>query len=501
MSLKVKTAQGSMLMGLSLLASRPITVAMGIVLLRLLSPEDFGTVALAMILVNSSNMFTDLSMRSAVIQSEEDIAKIAWYAFIIVNATSILAYILVYIFALPISQFLGGDASTVPVLRTLGLIIVLDGLWTIPEALMTRDMAFKQISWIKVVPEIAYGAVAIVLALMGFGVYSLVWGTLLAELLRVVFCWWKSTPRYYLRPQPWDWDLVRGLFRFALPATSSSMLWWVVRNVDDWYVSRSLGTAALGFYTKAYQTTSRLILLFTGTLFGSVLQPSYAKVQQQTDRLMRGYLKSTNMVMLIMAPISFGLAVLAHTIVLVLLGEKWLPMVVAWQVFSLYTLTKPISTNASPLFLAVGKPRYNLEGGVVLLVVMVPLMVLLMGPYGFVGVAIAVAVSHTIGMLYNVFRVNTLLPGSALKTLTGSLPFLAAGALMAVGVQMLRTPVYLLTGGENLFSLILLIGVGALIYLSLIVVLQRTFILELLELTNSALGNRLPIGRFLAQRK
>jgi PST family polysaccharide transporter len=489
-----------MFMGVAMFATRPITIVLGIVLLRLLSPEDFGKVALVMILVNTSNLFTDLGMRSAVVQTQEDIAKVAWYAFVIVNVFSWIMYGLILAFALPIATILGGDASTVPILQVLGLIVVLDALWIVPEALVTRDLEFKKLMWIKLTPELGYSIMAVILAFMGVGLWSLIWGTLFAEVLRVVFYWIAAKPRYYFQPKRPDWDIIRGLFGYGLPATGASLLRYFADNWDDWYVGRTLGPAALGFYGKAYDTTSRLIRLFTSVLFGNVLQPSYAKVQDQKDRLQRGYLKSTNMVMLLMAPISFGLAILAHIIVLVLLGEKWLPMVAVWQVFALYTLTKPISTNSSPLFLAVGKPRYNLEATVVLLVVMVPLLLWLIGPYGIVGVAVAVAIAHIVGMLFNVYRINTLLPGSAVKTFTGSIPFVGSAALMAVGVQLAKEPIFRLAGGENLISLILLIAIGALIYLSLIAIFQRTFVMELITLANSALGNRLRLGRFIPGR-
>lgn len=500
MSLKVKTAQGSMLMGVATLATRPIAMVLGILLLRVLSPEDFGTVALVMILVNTSNIFTDLGMRGAVIQTEEDLAKVAWHASLIVNGFSWIFYAVIFIFAAPIATLLGGDATLIPILRILGLVVVLDGLWIVPEALLTRELKFKTLMWVQLTPQLGYGVLALILALMGFGLYSLVWGTLFGELLRVIFTWSTSKPRYYLRPQRIDLALVRKLLNFGLPATGSGILSYFSAHWDDWMVGRTLGATALGFYSKAYDTTTRLIRMLTTVLFGNVLQPSYAKVQDQKERLTRGYLKSTNLVLLIMAPVSFGLAVLAHSIVLLLLGEKWLPMVVVWQVFSLYSLTKPISTNATPLFLAIGKPRYNLTATVVLLTIMVPLLLILIGPYGIVGVAFAVAISHLVAMLFNVYQVNTVLPGTARQTFTSSMPFVGAAALMAVGIQLLKTPIYSLTGGENWVGLILLIAIGALIYLSLIAIFQRSFVLELLTLANAAMGNRLPIGRFIPGR-
>lgn len=474
-------------MGLVTFASRPITMVFSIFLLRLLDPEDFGTVALAMIIFNTANLFTDLGMRPAVVQSKEDINQVAYIAFIIVNLMSLLFYAGVFVFAEQIAVLLGGDASLVPIMRLLGLIVVIDAWWIIPESLLKRDLSFKKLSVTKVPGEIVSGIVAITLAFLGYGVYSLVYGALAAELVRAIIIWYLQPSYSWLRPKRIDWGIARNLLRFGFPAMSSGIARYFSQHWDDWVVGRQLGTAALGFYSRAYDMTSRITFMFGNVLFGNVLMPSYAKVQDDPKRLERGYLKSTSLVLLTMVPMALGLLVLAHTIVLVLFGEKWLPMVVAWQIFSLYALTRPISANSSPLFMAVGKPGYNLQAVIVILVVMVPLLFLLIGPYGIAGVAVAVSVAHLVSMLYNIFQVNRILPGTAIKTLKTNLPFLLAGGAMAVAVQLSKGPVFNIAGGENWISLTLLIVIGALVYLSLVFLLQRTLIMEILTLVVAAL--------------
>lgn len=487
-------------MGLVTFASRPITMVFSIFLLRLLDPEDFGTVALAMIIFNTANLFTDLGMRPAVVQSKDNIDQVAYIAFLVVNITSLLFYAGVFIFAEPIAVLLGGDASLVPIMRLLGLIVVIDAWWIIPEALLKRDLMFKRLAVTQVPGEIASGVVAIILAFLGYGVYALVYGALVSELVRAVIVWYLLPTYSWLKPKRIDWEIAGHLLRFGAPAMGSGIARYFSQHWDDWVVGRQLGTAALGFYSKAYDMTSRITFMFSNVLFGNVLMPSYAKVQDDPKRLERGYLKSTSLVLLTMVPMSLGLLVLAHTIVLVLFGEKWLPMVVSWQIFSLYALTRPISANSSPLFMAVGKPGYNLQAVVVILVVMVPLLFLLIGPYGIAGVAVAVSVAHLVSMLYNVFQVNRILPGTAVKTLRVNLPFLFAGGIMAVAVQLSKGPVFSIAGGENWISLTILVAIGALVYLSLVFLLQRALIVEILTLVVAALDLERRAPRLVPQR-
>ncbi len=228
--------------------------------------------------------------------------------------------------------------------------------------------------------------------------------------------------------------------------------------------------------------------MLTTSIFGNVLFPSYAKIQDDKERLARAYLKSTKMVFLMIVPVSVGLAITAQLLVPVLLGPKWAPMIPIWELFSLYGLTRPISTNSAPIFLAVGQPGRNLTASAVLLGVMLPLIFWLIDPYGAVGVAVAVSVANAVVMLFNVYQVNQILPNTAVQTFIQSVPFLIAGGLMGLSVIFLQPSIIELAGGKNLISLTLVILVGAITYLGAILLLQRDLVRELYELTVKALG-------------
>ncbi len=489
-NLKVRAARGGIYMATISFTLRPISMGLAIILARLLAPADFGLLALSMILVNAANYFTDLGMRPAVVQTREDIHKVAHYAFVIVLAASAAFTGASILLAKPFAQALGGGTELVPVIRWMSLYVTLDGIWVIPEALLRRELRFKQLGLAQIPAELASTIIAIPLAMMGFGVWSLVAGQLLGQVTRILLTWWfaRRMIPIWLRPKKWDKEIVRGMFRYGIPSMASGLTKYVQNQIDTLLVGRRLGPTSVGIYSKAFSLTTRLADMLTTSLFGNVLFPSYARMQDDKPRLTRAYLTSTKLVIFIIMPVAVGLAVTAPILVPVLLGQKWLAMIPIWEIFSLYTLTRPISTNSAPLFAAVGQPRRNLTASLVLIGVMVPLLLVLIGPYGATGAALAVSLANLIAMLFNVFQVNQILPGTARKTFVQSLPFMLAGGLMALTVELIEDPIINLAGGANIMALAILIVVAAVVYIGVVVAVQRQLIIDLIDLSIKALA-------------
>jgi O-antigen/teichoic acid export membrane protein len=438
--------------------------------------------ALAMLLFNTANLFTDIGMKSAIIQTDQDVKKASHYAFVIVMVASLIFTGLTISLAAPLASLVGGSQELVPIIRWMAIYITLDGLWIIPEALLRRELRFKELGIAQIPSELFSTVISIFLALMGMGVWSLVIGTLSGQFLRMIVLWYFCRPWFWLHRQKWDKEIVSSLLRFGVPTTGAGALRFVQDQIDTWIIGRQFGPASVGLYSKAFSLTTRLGFMLTTSIFGNVLFPSYAKIKDNIPRLTRAYLKSNKMVLLMIVPLSVGLATTAPLLVSVLLGEQWIPMIRVWQIFALYGLTRPISVNSSPLFLAVGQPRRNISASIVLLLIMVPSLLFLIEPYGIEGAAIAVSGAHLITMFFNVYQVNQILPGTARQTIKQSIPFLVSGVMMTLGLLLLQDPILNLAGGPNLLALLLQIVVSALIYVASILLLQRDLVLETYEL-------------------
>lgn len=488
MSLKVKTARGSMINVAVILGIRPIITLLNIFLLRLLSPDDFGLIAMAMVLIGPANQITNLGMNAAVVQTQDDIEKVAFYAFVVVMLASTLATALIMVFANPLANFLGGGEPLVPILRSMSLYITIGGLMTVPQALLSRQLRFGTSALLGIPTQVTFLILAIPLAWMGFGVWSLVIGRLAGQALTSLLHWVACRPWIWLRPKRWDSEVIARLRTYGTFTTATQVLGFVQTQGDTWYVGRTFGATDVGFYSKAYDLTTNVTNMLTRGIFINVLFPAYARIQDDRSRLARSYLRSTNLVFLLIVPVSLGMVVIAPLFVKALIGEKWLPMIPLLQIFALYGLTRPVSVNSSPIFRAVGQPNRDSMASILLLSIMIPLMIILAPLMGVIGVALAVGIAYTVAMFFNLYQVNVVLPGTGKASLLLSLPSLLSGGLMVGGILLLQDTIYRLTGGENILALILLIVIGALIYGATTLLFQKTIVVEIYVLIAQSLG-------------
>ena len=452
-----------------------------IVLARLLDPQDFGLVALAMIVFSTTDIFAGLGMEPAIIHSKQEPRKIAFPAFVTTSAASLVLFMIIYFAPTFWSNILGTD-ELIPLIRLLSLLILLDALAIVPRALLKKKLLFRRVSSAKFIAEIVNIATSLLLVLLGFGLWGLVYAKILSSFVRFIILWVLYPGWDWLRPIPLRRNELQRLLNFGVRYMGSGLLSFFNSKWDDWLVGRILGPAALGFYTKAYNFTNQIIVGFNREVIGGVLFPSYATIQDEKQRLSRIYLKSLGVVALVMTPLSMGVLVVASEIVPLLLGQKWLPMVVTLQIFALMALVRPLSGSTSPLFKAVGRPEYNLRAGVVLTIVMAPLIFLLLD-FGINGVAIAVTAAHIIGLLFNMYQLNKLLPGIASQMVSAVAPILLAGSMMMIAVEISKSQLIEFAGGEaDAIALLGMIVVGGLVYGVAAILMRRDLILETFQL-------------------
>lgn len=481
-------------MGGILLLMRPINFVASIILARLLEPSDFGLIALALVLVQSSNLFTNLGMEQAIIHTNDDQKKVAFQSFIVVLSASILFCSAILIYSSPIAAWLG-DPRILPPLRWLSGLVLIGGLSVVPMALLRKQMMFQQIALANLFSLLLYTASVIGLAYSGWGIWSLVYANLLSSTVGMMLLWLWCPGWDWLTPSRWDFMIMKRLFSYGMKVCGSGLLSYFHTHWDDWFVGRVLGAAALGFYSKAYDFSNKNVGQMIKSTIGSVFFSSYAKMQQDEERLSRAYLKAVLLVFIFVTPIALGVTIVAEPLVYVLLGTKWMPMVTVLQIFSLLILTRPISENSAPLFQAVGRPGNNIRAAFVLLAVMVP-GVLYFTQWQLEGVAFAVAFSHLVGALYNIHQVNSILPGTAKKTFRIMVPILLNGIVMMLAMQLMKGWTVDLFGSLNtLGGLASLIGVGAIVYTILLFLTQRKIIYELWQILIDIMPRRLAIGK------
>ena len=484
--LKVEAAKGTMAMAGATFGTRILSIVCTIFLARILDPNDFGVIALAMVVIATSKQFSGLGMGAAVIQSPLQRKAVAFHAFVISSMIGLLLSLVVFFNAKTFSGLLS-NMEIVPILRWMSVIIFLNSLLVVPDALLRKDLIFVRRGVVTIFSELLYMGVALGLAYNDFGLWSLVYAYLLKHSLNLILIWLFCPGWDWLTLQRLDLKLMKKLIGFGLQIAGSGFLSFLNSTWDNLLVGKMLGPMALGFYVKAYDFANMSVTSFTRVV-NSVLFPLYSKIQDQKDLLSKAYLKSLSLVALVTVPLSMGMFIFAPAMVPLLLGEKWNQMVPALQIFAFMSLVRPLSGTTSPLFLAVGLPKFNIRVSLLQSSIMLPLALLLIDR-GITGVAIAIVTAFSVGFCFNIYQANRIIPGVASKIFGAIFPAISATVLMMLSVYWSRLGLSKVIGNyHEMIFLILLVTISILTYASVLVTVKRQLVIEVINLVFSALG-------------
>jgi PST family polysaccharide transporter len=437
-------------------------------------------VALAQVVLSIVGLFSTLGLPTAVIQTPLDRNRAAFSALAI-NFVASGVVCGVIIVAAPWLGFLLGDPQVEPVLQVLSLTILVGGVTRVPEALIQKDLQFGRLSIMGIITEVVTVGVSITLAWNGWGVWSLVYGAVAGAVTNAAVAWWFLSSVAWVRLGNWDRGIIRQIASFGARIVGSASVYTLYSYTDNYVVGRVLGTESLGFYSKAVDLTSRTVDSIN-RIIGVVLFPSYAQVQDDKERLSRAYLKSLRMISLLTIPIAGGLFAVAEELVVVLLGAKWAPAVPPLKVLTFMSLLKPLSSTTSALFISTGFPEYNLRAGLVVMAALLAgVFAFLSG--GVLGVASAVVFAHAVGLAYNVYQVQSILPHTVLKMGEAVLPAFLSCIVMVVSVLGIRSLIIALQSTSlTLPSLIILVVAGVSVYVGLLALIQRPLLVEIWRL-------------------
>lgn len=381
MSLGKKTVQGVFWNYLSFASGKLLAFVSTIILARVLAPEQFGQVAVALVIIQYLEAIGDLGIAAALIYQRDNIERASNVAFIISIVMGVVLATLAVVSAPLIGTFFNSAAS-VPMVQVLALTLLINSFGQTQMALLTKELKFRQ----KILPDLSRSLVkgfgSIALALLGYGAWSLIWGQVLGSLTITIVLWIVSSWRPRLI---WDRILASQMLKYGLQIMWVELLAVVWATADYVIVGRLLGSTDLGLYQQAFRVTD-LLIINVCFVAGRVLFPSYVKMNHNMETLQQGFLTTMRYVVLITLPLSVGLCAVAPLFVAATFGPKWLAMVPALQLLALRAGISTISFNSGHVLKAVGRPGMITRLMAVKLSVLV-VTVLLTVQYGFVGVA------------------------------------------------------------------------------------------------------------------
>ena len=383
MSLGKKTVQGVFWNYISFASGKLLAFVSTIILAALLVPEQYGQVAVALIVIQYLEAVGDLGIAQALIYQRDNIERASSVAFVISIVMGVVLATLATLGAPLVGAFFNSPAS-VPMVQVLALTLLINSFGQTQIALLTKELKFRQ----KILPDLSRslvkGFASIALALLGFGAWSLIWGQVLGSIAITVMLWLVSSWRPRLI---WDRILASQMLTYGLQILWVELLAVVWTTADYIIVGRLLGSADLGLYQQAFRITD-LLIINVCFVAGRVLFPSYVKMNHSVEALQRGFLTTMRYVVLITLPLSIGVCAVAPLFVgVVYINPKWLAMIPALQLLALRAGISTVSFNSGHILKAIGKPSIITKLMAVKLSVLV-VVVLITVQYGFVGVAL-----------------------------------------------------------------------------------------------------------------
>jgi O-antigen/teichoic acid export membrane protein len=460
---------------------------MSIIVVRILSPADYGLIAMATALIGFLGLFSELGLGWAVVNASAQEVHLLMlrkvYGLILVVHGAMFGIVLIT--APMIAAFFGEDRLTL-IIRVIGIQFILVAPSVIPNALLQRDLEFKWRSIIGLAISGINAVVTLVLALMGFGVWSLVFGSLIPAALGTIAINLLSP---FLHFPMLSLKGLGKLFKFGGYVAVSRVFLYLYLQADVVIAGRVLGKEQLGYYSIGMHLAS-LPMQRVSAILNEVVFPAFAHIQNDRERVAYHVLQAIRLTGLCSFPVFWGIGAVAPEIVDVLLGDKWAPAILPLQLLTIVMPLRMIGQLMPPTLQGVGKAKLIARNQLMACATMIAAF-LVGAQFGIVGLSLAWLAAFPITFFANLatwlpalgVRASSMLEAIARPAIAGIGMFALVGAARAYGV------------GPGPAGLIALTAVGVISYAALSLLTNRDGLREARSLVRRQTVNSVPSGR------
>lgn len=322
------------------------------VLARLLSPDDFGIVAIATVIISFFGIFTDMGISPAIVQhkelTERDLSNI--YSFTLWSGVG--AAILFFIASWPISTYYNSE-----ILRTLCQLLSINLLFAsvniVPSALFYKNKEFKFIAIRSFVIQIAGGVASIIAALCGAGLYALIINPILSSILIFGISYHRYPQRLRLTT---GMVTIRKIFSYSAYQFMFNLINYFSRNLDKLLIGKYMGMAPLGYYEKSYRLMTLPLQNITQVIT-PVMHPILCDFQNDPQRMATSSERIVRLLAFLGMPLTVLLFFTAQEVTLIIFGNQWLPSVPVFQILSLTVGIQMILSTSGSIYQAAGETR------------------------------------------------------------------------------------------------------------------------------------------------
>lgn len=450
-----------------------ISLISTLVLARLLTPEDFGLMAMASTVTGFIGFFNEIGIGAAIVQRTEVRKEEINGCFGIALLASAFLSLVVIAISWPAADFFNMPALQ-RLLSVLGFGFFFGALNTVPVSLLRKEMRFQAVLWLGISSAIVQSLVTIPMAALGFGYWAIVGGFFVGQTVATIWYWrvskWRPSWPLHLREG-------RSLLDYGLNITYTRVLWHAYMNADKLIVGKLLGERAVGMYDISRSLATLPTSQISG-LVSSIASPVFAHLQKDLPQLRSVQLRLSRGVAYLTFPLLTGIAVLAAELVQVLLGSKWSEAVFPLQALCVSEAVATVANLQAQLLISTGRVKQLVRFNTVCAIVM-PLSLATGGWLGGLpGVALAWA---TVFPLLSIWLLRDALQASGLRApefwdairqpLRGSMVMLLA----ILAVRSLLQPLQPLP----LLMLLSCVAVGVLVYAGYVVLIDREGLKEI----------------------
>lgn len=442
-----------------------------IFLARLLSPNDYGIIALITVFIALANVFVQSGFNTALIQKqtadEKDFSSVFYISLLVAG----LLYILLFLSAPLIASFYEVK-ELVNIIRVLSITLFFGAFNSIQNAIVSRKMDFKKLFYSSLGAVIISGIVGVIFAYKGFGVWALVFQQLINQISICIILFF--TVKWYPKLL-FSFERLKVLFSFGGKLLCSALLDTGYREMTNLIVGKVYSPTTLGYYNRGYQFPSLIVNNFNGSI-QSVLFPALATVQDNKIRVKELIRRAIVISSYIIFPLMIGLGVIAEPMIKLILTEKWLSCIPFLRIFCLSFALWPIHTSNLQAINAMGRSDIFLKLEIIKKVLGI-LIICFTVRYSPLIMALGILISGILSSFINAAPNKKLLNYSYLEQIKDILPSFLLSIVMGIFIY----PIIFLRFSD-IITIFLQVILGAVVYIVLSYLLKLECFMYLLNI-------------------
>ena len=329
-----------------------ISFISNMVLARLLSPDDFGTMGLIMVFITVADVLVDGGLGNALIQKKHIEEKDKTTIYTTNLAFSIFLFISLFLAAPFIESFIGVSGFAL-LLRVQSGCVLIRAFYVVNVSQITRDLRFSKLAQVTLISQVLSTFIAIIMAYQGLGVWSLLLKTILLDLFCCVLYAFDSPFRYKLA---FDKSSFKELFGFGFPVALANIIESLYSNIVSFIIGKAYSVKDLGYFNQA-NSLKQIPVYSVSAVINQVFFPFFSRIQDDSSALVRQYRTTVRVVTFFVYPILSFLLFFAEPVIVLLYSEKWLPCVSIFQVLCFSGFLNALYHLSRSTIKAVGKSK------------------------------------------------------------------------------------------------------------------------------------------------